>query len=57
MSPERAIAFMRAFKAEYDHEEVDEACNLAIYLIEKYKNSFWYKLKKYIYKKVRWLNE
>ena len=44
MIPERAIAFMRAFKAEYNHKEVDEACDLAISCIERYKNSLAYKI-------------
>lgn len=45
MIPERAIAFMRAFKAEYNHKDVDEACDLAISCIERYKNSLSYKVK------------
>ena len=48
MIPERSIAFMRAFKSEYDHKDVDEACDLAIELLEKYKNSIGYKLKNYL---------
>lgn len=52
MVPERAIAFMRAFKAEYEHKEVDEACDLAIKLIKKYKKSLRYKISNYLNKRV-----
>ncbi len=45
MIPERAISFMRAFKAEYQHNEVDEACDLAISCIERYRCSLIYKIK------------
>lgn len=52
MMPERAISFMRAFKAEYNHKDVDEACDLAIKLIKKYKKSFRYRLSNYLNKRV-----
>ena len=46
MTPERAIAFMRAFKTEYRHKDVDAACDLAISCIERYRDSWDYKFEK-----------
>lgn len=47
MIPEKAIAFMRAFKNEYRHKEVDEACDLAIFLLQRYRRSLRYRIKKW----------
>lgn len=47
IKPEQAIVFMRGIKAQYNNKNLDEACDLAIELITKYKKSFKYKLKKY----------
>ena len=47
MIPERAIAFMRAFKNEYHHPETDAACDLAIECIERYKRSLRYRIRKW----------
>lgn len=55
ITPEQAIVFMRGIKAQYNNKDLDEACDLAIELITKYKKSFKYKLKKY--KESRRLNE
>ena len=46
MTPERAIAFMIAFKTEYGHKDVDAACDLAISCIERYRDSWDYKFEK-----------
>lgn len=47
MIPERAIAFMRAFKNEYHHKDVDEACDLAIDLLQRYRRSLRYRIRKW----------